>query len=74
MKEAYLGADRHNWTKAELADYERANIKIRDEIGRVELAEKRAIRDVAKNLKNNGVSYEVISKSTGLSIEEIEEF
>ena len=73
LKEAYLGADRHSWTKAELEDYERANIKIRDEIGRVELAIKRDRIEVAKNLKDNGVSYDVISKSTGLLIDEIEE-
>ena len=42
-KEAYLGADKHNWTKQELNDYLRAGIKARDNIGIIQLAERRAI-------------------------------
>jgi predicted transposase/invertase (TIGR01784 family) len=80
LKEAYLEADKHNWTRAELDDYLRASIKEQDEIGRVELAEKRAEQkgkiegkiETAKMLKNLGVYTEIISKSTGLSEEEID--
>jgi predicted transposase/invertase (TIGR01784 family) len=42
LKEAYTEADQQNWTKGELEDYLRASIKERDEIGRIELAEKKA--------------------------------
>lgn len=81
LKEAYLGADRHNWTKQELDDYLRASIKIRDEIGRIELAERRAeeraekrnTNKIAKSMKSNNIPNDLISKTTGLSITEIEE-
>ena len=59
-----------------MEDYQRASIKERDEIGRIEFAERKATRkavlNVAKNLKDNGVPVEVIIKSTGLTEEEIE--
>jgi predicted transposase/invertase (TIGR01784 family) len=73
LKEAYLGADRHSWTQAELDDYERASIKEQDEIGRLELALRREKYEIAKQFKNNGVSVEIIAKSTGLTRDEIEE-
>ncbi len=63
MREAYTEADKQNWTKQELEDYERASIKERDEIGRIEFAEKKAILTVAKNLKENGVPIDVINAS-----------
>jgi predicted transposase/invertase (TIGR01784 family) len=80
LKEAYTEADKQNWTKLELEDYLRASIKERDEIGRIELAERRAaqrgmekgINKVAKNLKEKGIATEVISQATGLSFNEIE--
>ncbi len=84
LKEAYLGADKHSWTQAELDDYERASIKERDEIGRIALAERKGeergeikgeIRgkiETAKNLKNLGVDIEIILMSTGLTKEEID--
>ena len=42
LKEAYREADKQNWTQLELDDYLRASLKIRDDIGRLELAERRA--------------------------------
>ncbi len=80
LKEAYLGADKHRWTQAELDDYERASIKEQDEIGRVELAEKKAERkgkiegkiEVAKALKINGIPTDIIAITTGLSESEID--
>jgi predicted transposase/invertase (TIGR01784 family) len=81
LKEAYKEADRQNWTKLELEDYERASIKERDEIGRIELAERRAAERAKKEEKNEiaiqakamGFSVLDISKMTGLSEEEIKE-
>ena len=84
LKEAYIEASQQNWTQLELDDYLRASIKERDEIGRIEFAIKKAEKkaeikgeikrnlEVAKSLKDNGVAIDIISKSTGLSIEEIE--
>jgi predicted transposase/invertase (TIGR01784 family) len=76
LKEAYFEANQQNWTKLELEDYMRASIKERDEIGRVEFAERKGKlegkTEVAKSLKLNGVSIEIISKATGLTIDEIE--
>jgi hypothetical protein len=56
-------ADKQNWTKQELEDYERASIKERDEIGRL---------DVAKTMKLEGYPTEIICKLTKLKKEEVE--
>ena len=123
LKEAYQEAERFNWTKEEYAEYISAGIKRRDDIGKFELAEKRAERRAEKrteqrvraeekkireeqqkiwdaekseyeakqkemeeqqkardnerlqtirNLKSDGIPIEVLAKSFGLSIEEIE--
>ncbi|MDX1959521.1 MAG: Rpn family recombination-promoting nuclease/putative transposase [Leptospiraceae bacterium] len=76
LKEAYTESDKHNWTKEELASYDYYLMREQDERGRVELAEKRekekAEKEIAKKLKLAGVAFEIISNSTGLSIEVIE--
>jgi predicted transposase/invertase (TIGR01784 family) len=72
LNEAYLGASKQSWTKEELDNYERASIKERDEIGRIELAEKRKTLQIAKQFKDNVVAIEIIATSTGLTKEEIE--
>lgn len=72
LKEAYFEADKQNWTKLELEDYLRASIKEKDDQGRIDFAEKKAVLKVAQNLKKNGVPVEVIIKSTGLTRDEIE--
>jgi predicted transposase/invertase (TIGR01784 family) len=75
LKEAYHEANKNSWTQAELDDYERASIKEQDEIGRIELENKRTEKkrslEVAKNLKNLNVPIEIILKSTGLTLDEI---
>jgi predicted transposase/invertase (TIGR01784 family) len=77
LQETYNEADKQNWTKLELEDYERASIKERDEQGRIEFAEKKAEKkskiEVARNLKTSGVDIEIISKSTGLTKDEIDQ-
>jgi predicted transposase/invertase (TIGR01784 family) len=76
LKEAYFEADKHSWSQAELDDYERASIKEQDEIGRLDLTVRRTVKDtintLVKSLKDNGVSIDVIIKSTGLTKEEID--
>ena len=72
LKEAYSEADKQNWTKQELEDYERASIKERDEIGRIEFAEKKKVFAIAKNMKDNKEPIEKIMQYTGLTNDEIE--
>lgn len=84
LKEAYTEADKHNWTKEELNEYNKILIKKRDDIGKLEfavkkavekavkIAEKKGAKKIAKKLKENGVNIKIIIKSTGLSKEEIE--
>ena len=84
LREAYTEADKQNWTKQELEDYERASIKERDEIGRIEFAVKEAVKEtrksteketkieVTKAMKLKGYSTEVICELTGLTKEEID--
>lgn len=80
LKEAYTEANQQNWTKEELEDYDRASIKERDEIGRIEFAEKKAEKkgelkgkiEVVKSAKKMGLSIIDIVKLTGLTEDEIE--
>ena len=88
LLEAYTEANQQNWSKEELEDYLRASIKERDEIGRVEFAEKKGVirgkiegkiegkvegkMEVAKSLKVNGIDFTIIEKTTGFTKEEIE--
>ncbi len=87
LKEAYTESDKHNWTKDELASYDYYLMREQDERGRIELAERRVEEkvekksrekaekeklEIAKKFKLAGVAFEIISSSTGLSIEIIE--
>jgi hypothetical protein len=71
LQEAYTEANQQNWTKRELEDYLRASIKERDEIGRIELAEKKAKLEerlvLVKIMKENSESIDKIIKYTGLT-------
>lgn len=77
---AYKDAEKHNWTKDELEEYEYAQMREQDEKGEIELAEERA-REQAKEQEKietaikafqEGLSDELINKLTGLSIEKIQ--
>ena len=76
LKEAYLEAEKYNWTQAELDDYERASIKEGDEIGIISLAEKKAVKknnlEIAKKLVDMGMDIKLIMETTGLTKEEID--
>ena len=72
LKEAYSEADRRNWTKQELEDYERASIKERDEIGRIEFAEKKTKLEMGRLMKAEGEPTEKIMKYISLTEAEIE--
>ncbi len=72
LREAYIEADKQNWTKLELEDYERASIKERDEIGRIEFAERQKVKKIGKAMKEKGYSLEAITELTELTKDEIE--
>ena len=88
LKYAYQDAAKHNWTQAELDAYDYVFMREQDERGRYSLAMKRAVssavnvavtealqdkgKEIALNLLKLGLSIEDVSKSTGLSIEQVE--
>jgi predicted transposase/invertase (TIGR01784 family) len=72
LKLAYTEADRHTWTKADLAAYDYARMRETDEITREMFVIEKEKKAIAKNLKNLGLSNEDIAKATGLSVDEIE--
>jgi predicted transposase/invertase (TIGR01784 family) len=72
LKEAYLEAEKQNWTKLELEDYVRASLKEQDDLGRIEFAEMKRAFAIAKNMKDNYEPIDKILQYTGLSKEEVE--
>jgi len=73
---AYKDAEKYNWTKEELEEYEYAQMREQDEKGEIELAEeraeeKRAIQIAKKGIKA-GYSNEIISTMTDFTLEFIE--
>ncbi len=81
LKTAFEEADRHNWSKLELEEYNKIFIREGDEKGRLRMAERRGQTkgkiegkiEVAKNLIKLGLDHQTIGTATGLKIEEIEE-
>jgi predicted transposase/invertase (TIGR01784 family) len=73
---AYKDAEKHNWTKAELEEYEYAQMREQDERGEIELAEERAVEnktiEIAKEMILENFTKEQIRKITKLPIEMIE--
>jgi predicted transposase/invertase (TIGR01784 family) len=88
LKHAYEDALRHNWTKKELEDYLYAEMRQQDEIGKTEIAVKKAVKiavekavkealdtdkiDIAKKGIKAGFSNSVIQTLTGLTNEQID--
>ena len=71
LKNAYEDADKHNWTKEELEAYDYTFMREQDDRGRLTLATRRTLENVARNLLLLGLSLDDIAKSTGLTIEEV---
>jgi len=67
---AYKDAEIHNWTKAELEEYEYAQMREQDERGEIELAEERAVEnktiEIAKEMIIDNETIEKIVKYTKL--------
>ncbi len=88
LKTAFEEADRHNWSKLELEEYNKILIREGDEKGRLRLAEKRGKLEgklegieigveqgkleVAKKAILQGLKNEIIAELTNLQVEEIE--
>ena len=81
LKHAYEGAYRHNWTKEELEAYHYSEMRQQDEIGKTEIAVKKAYKkgaddkiiETAAEFYKNGVAIEIISKSMKLPIVRIKQ-
>jgi len=75
LKHAYEDADRHNWTKVELEAYNYAEMRKQDDKGKTDIAIRKAVEDTVENnvveFYKNGVSVEIISKSTKLAIAKV---
>jgi hypothetical protein len=72
FKKLAMITDVASLTKEERVEYDRAMKELRDTELVIESAKQDGILLTAKNMKNNGISTELIQKCTGLSIEEIE--
>lgn len=77
FKEAFEIANSYSWSKKELEIYDYIRLKEMDKINELERAEiKGEIKakiEIVKNLLKQNIDINIISISTGLSIEEIEE-
>jgi predicted transposase/invertase (TIGR01784 family) len=75
LKTAYIEADKHTWTKADLEAYEYARMRESDDIAREMFIEEKAKNqrniEIAKSLLLTQMSNEEIAKHTGLTIEMI---
>jgi len=72
LKAAYEAAGKHLWTREELDVYDYWSMRERDERGAYEMGKMESARAIARKLKAEGVSLNVMVKTTGLSSEEIE--
>lgn len=71
LKEAYEEAAQHNWTREAYDAYIYSGIREQDEKGRIELAEKRRIERVIKQLHQNNIPLNIIAISVELSEQEV---
>lgn len=72
LKSAYEDADKHNWTKAELEAYDYVLMREQDDRGRLTLALRREKEGIARNLLKSGISVDIISRSTGLTVDQVQ--
>jgi predicted transposase/invertase (TIGR01784 family) len=71
LKTAYHSADKHNWTKRELEEYDKVFIREQDDRGRLSFAEKKGKREMAKQMLADGMPVESVAKYSGFSVEEL---
>lgn len=70
---AYKDAEKHNWTKEELEDYDYVLMREQDERGQTQFVVDKVIAETIIEFYKNNVSIEVIAKSTKQSIGQIKE-
>ncbi|MEI6580128.1 MAG: Rpn family recombination-promoting nuclease/putative transposase [Eubacteriales bacterium] len=73
LKQAYIDADRHNWTKEELEEYDYAGMREQDELGQTQFAIDKTKQNIAIEMIKNIEPVEKIHQYTGLSIVYLEE-
>jgi predicted transposase/invertase (TIGR01784 family) len=77
LRSAYVEADKHTWSKADLEAYEYARMRETDELTReifvVQKAQLSTQNEIAKNLITLGLDNTTIAQGTGLTMEQIEE-
>ena len=71
LKFAYQDADKHNWTKEELAAYDYVLMREQDDRGRITLALRREKENIARKFLESGNSIEIVAQNTGLTIEQV---
>ena len=71
LKSAYEDADKHNWTKEELEAYDYALMREQDEKGRLTIAIRNELLQVAKSLLDSGLSILEVAKHTKLTSEQL---
>ncbi len=71
LKAAYQDANKYSWTKEELEAYDYAAMREQDERGKIEFAKKKGKKAVAKKMKELGIEIKLVSQSSDLSEEEI---
>lgn len=72
LKLAYIEADQHTWTKADLEAYQYARMRETDEITREMFVIENSRKEIAKNLIVLGLDNTAISKATSLTIEQVD--
>jgi predicted transposase/invertase (TIGR01784 family) len=73
LTKAYLEADRHSWSKAEVEAYQYARLRESDDIAEKMLVELNAKKQIAQKAIAKGLDTEIIMELTGLTLEEIEQ-
>ncbi len=75
LKKAYNSADKHNWTKQDLEDYDKMFMRKQDDRGKLSLAKRRGEekgkREMAKQMLADKMPIELVAKYSGFSIEEL---
>jgi hypothetical protein len=71
LKEAYVDAEKHKWTKAELIAYDNAFMRQQDTIGELSHAKKEGIEEALIGFYEIGVSTENIAIALKMTVEKV---
>jgi predicted transposase/invertase (TIGR01784 family) len=73
LKTAYIEADKHTWSKADLEAYEYARMRESDEIAREMFLIDKRNKEIANKMILTGFDNETIAQMTELTVEQIEQ-